>query len=82
MTNERIAPPQSWKRLYHAATLEIDATKSSSLLDDAINAILDQIERTVAQGDLDELNDALGRLRSRRHLNRQRLEGPDTPQAA
>jgi hypothetical protein len=45
---------------------EPDSNKSSSLLDDAINAVLDQIEETCTHRELEELNNALNGLRSRR----------------
>jgi hypothetical protein len=46
--------------------LESDQIKLPPLLDDAINAVLDQTEETIIYGELEELNDALNRLRSRR----------------
>ena len=66
MTIEGIPRPLRWKALYHVATLQSHCTKSPPLLDDAINAVLDQIEETFIQGELEELNNALNELRSRR----------------
>jgi hypothetical protein len=37
----------TWKELHLVAMLEPDSNKSPSLLDDAINAVLDQIEELV-----------------------------------
>ena len=58
----------SWRELYQAAMLEPDWNKLPALIDDAINAVLDNIEDAPLESDfeLDELNDALNRLRSRR----------------
>ena len=66
MTIEAIAGPLRWKELHHVAMLESDSTQLPSLLDDAINAVLDQIEETLTHGELEELNRALNGLRSRR----------------
>ena len=66
MTTEGIPRLLRWKKLYHFAMLLSDCTKSPPLLDDAINAVLDQIEETFTQGELEELNNALNGLRSRR----------------
>jgi hypothetical protein len=66
MTTEGIPRPLRWKGLYHVAMLESDRTKLPSLLDDAVNAVLDQIEETLTHGELEELNTALNGLRSRR----------------
>ena len=66
MTTEGILRPLRWKGLYRVAMLESDCTKSPPLLDDAINAVLDQIEETLTHGELEELNNALNGLRSRR----------------
>lgn len=66
MTAEGILQPPKWMELYHIAMLELDSTKLPSLLDDAINAVLDQIEETRTHRELEELNSALNRLRSRR----------------
>ena len=66
MTTEGIPRSLRWKGLYHVAMLQSDCTKSPPLLDDAINAVLDQIEETFTQDELEELNNALNGLRSRR----------------
>ena len=67
MTTKGIPRPLSWRELfYHVAMLESDQTKLPPLLDDAINAVLDQIEETITYGELEELNNALNGLRSRR----------------
>lgn len=66
MTTKGISRPLRWRELYHVAMLESDCTKLPSLLDDAINAVLDQIEETLTYRELEELNDALNGLRSRR----------------
>jgi hypothetical protein len=66
MTTEGIPRPLRRKGLYHFAMLDSHYTKSPPLLDDAINAVLDQIEETFTQGELEELNNALNELRSRR----------------
>ena len=65
MTTESIRALK-WKQLYQVALMEPDRTKLAPLLSDAINAVLDQIEETVIHGELEELNTALNRLRSRR----------------
>ena len=66
MTIEAIPRPLPWKELYHVAMLESDSNKSPSLLDDVINAVLDEIEETCTHRELEELNNALNGLRSRR----------------
>jgi hypothetical protein len=66
MTSKAFRGPLIWSELYHVAMLESDQTKLPLLLDDAINAVLDQIEETISYGELEELNNALNRLRSRR----------------
>ena len=67
MTTEGIPRPLSWRELfYHVAMLESDETNLPLLLDDAINAVLDEIEETITYGELEELNNALNGLRSRR----------------
>jgi len=69
MTTKGIPRPLSWRELfYHVAMLESDQTKLPPLLDDAINAVLDQIEETITYGELEELNNALNGLRSRRKV--------------
>jgi len=65
MTTKGIPRPLSWRKLYHVAMLESDQTKLPPLLDDAINAVLDQIGETITYGELEELNNALNCLRSR-----------------
>jgi len=66
MTTNCFLRPMRWKELYHAAMLGSDRVKLPPLLDDAINAVLDQIKETLAPSELDELNNALDGLRSRR----------------
>jgi len=66
MTTKGIPRPLIWSELYHVAMLESDQTRLPPLLDDAINAVLDQIEETIIYVELEELNNALNRLRSRR----------------
>ena len=66
MTIEVLPRELSWKERYQSAMLESDSAKLPSLLDDAINAVLDQIEETRTECELEELNSALGGLRSRR----------------
>jgi hypothetical protein len=66
MTTKSIPRPLIWSELYHAAMLESDETRLPSLLDNAINAVLDQIEETIIYDELEELNNTLNRLRSRR----------------
>ena len=62
--------PQSmrWKDLYDIAMEESNTTRLPLLLDDAINAVLDQIEDTLTQPrrQLTELNSALADLQLRR----------------
>jgi hypothetical protein len=86
MTTESIPGPLRWKELYHVAMLESDSTKLPSLLDDAINAVLDQIEETLTHGELEELNHALNGLRSRRKEvscpKSGRVHSPDQTKAA
>jgi hypothetical protein len=66
MTTEGIPRSLRWKGLYHVAMFESDCTKLPPLLDDAIKAVLDQIDETLTHGELEELNAALPGLRSRR----------------
>ena len=66
MTTKAIPRALSWRELYHVAMLESDQTRLPPLLDDAINAVLDQIGETITYGELEELNNALNGLRSRR----------------
>jgi hypothetical protein len=68
MTTEGIPRSLRWKGLYHVAMLEADCTKLPPLLDDAINAVLDQIDETLTHGALEELNAALNDLRSLRKM--------------
>jgi len=65
MTTEHSSRGQSWKELYQAAMLESDSTKLQLLLDDAMNSVLDQIEETHTDTELEDLNNALNGLRSR-----------------
>jgi hypothetical protein len=62
--------PQStrWKDLYEVAMDESNTTRLPLLLDDAINAVLDQIEDTLTRPrrQLTELNSALADLQLRR----------------
>jgi hypothetical protein len=66
MTSEDISRPLKWNDLYRVAMLESDRTQWSPLLEEAINAVLDRIEETASQGELELLNNALNGLRSRR----------------
>ena len=68
MTTRAVPDPMRWRELYHAAMLESDWSTLPALLDDAINALLDRLEDASIEvsGELEELNDALNRLRSRR----------------
>ena len=66
MPTEGIPRPLRWKELYQGAMLESDRTKLPALLDDAVNAVLDQIEETRTHHELEDLNNALNSLRSRR----------------
>jgi hypothetical protein len=76
----------TWKELYLVAMLEPDSNKSPSLLDDAINAVLDQIEETCSHRELEELNNALNGLRSHRKQvcasTGARIQRPDPTKAA
>jgi predicted house-cleaning noncanonical NTP pyrophosphatase (MazG superfamily) len=86
MTAQGIPRPLRWMGLYHVVMLESDSTKLSPLLDEAINAVLDEIEETLTDGELEELNDALNGLRSRRrevkYSKSGRLGSPDQTKAA
>ena len=86
MTTKGIPRPLSWRKLYHVAMLESDQTKLPPLLDDAISAVLDQIEETITYGELKELNNALNCLRSRRRAVTRGRSGrtghSDEPKAA
>lgn len=77
MTTEGIPRPLRWKGLYHVAMLHSHYTKSPSLFDDAINAVLDEIEETFTQGELEELNNALNEMRSRRKAVNRSQTGRD-----
>ena len=66
MTSEGVPRPQSWKKLYEIAMQESDWTELPPQLDDAIKEVLDQIEETLTHDELEELNNALNCLRSRR----------------
>jgi len=78
--------PQMWKEVYQAAMEETDGARLPRLVDDAINVVLDRIEETCTQRELDDLNDALRRLRSRRQsIDRGKKgsrKGPGKSQAA
>ena len=81
-----IEPIPRWKELYLVAMREPDSNKSPSLLDDVINAVLDEIEETCTHRELEELNNALNGLRSRRKQARSsrgaRIQRPDPTKAA
>ena len=68
MTTRAVPEPVGWRELYQAAMLESDRSKLPTVLDDAINAILDRLDDAFIEisGELEELNDALNKLRSRR----------------
>ena len=68
MTPKRAPGSLMWRKLYHLAMMESDLTKVPPLLDEAINAVLDQMDETVTYRALEELNDALNALRSHRKL--------------
>jgi hypothetical protein len=55
-----------WRELYLTAMLESDWNKLQPLLEDAINEVLDQIEEARTRREIEELNNALNGLRSRR----------------
>jgi hypothetical protein len=78
--------PPRWTGLYHVAMQESDRNKLSALLDYAINAVLDQIEEALTHNELEELNNALNGLRSRRKevscSNRGQADSPDQTKAA
>lgn len=76
MASECVPRQQSWKKLYEAAMLESDWTESSPQLDDAIKEVLDQIEGTLNHDELEELNNALNCLRSRRKAVTSWKNGP------
>jgi len=86
MTMEGTPRSLMWKERYLAAMLESDQTKLPPLLDDAINAVLDQIEETVSYDALEELNNALNILRARRKVvtcsGTGRSSNSDEPKAA
>ena len=66
MTNDAVPRPLNSKELYQLAMVEMDARNLPSLIDQANNAILDEIEHgnpTSLQGELALLNDALNGLR-------------------
>jgi hypothetical protein len=75
-----------WRQLYDAAILQSDQDKFPPLLDDAINAVLDQIEKTITYGELEELNNALNGLRARRKAvnceKKRRADNSDEAEAA
>jgi hypothetical protein len=68
MSTRAVPDPVKWRNLYQAAMLESDKSKLPTLLDNAINAVLDRLEDAFIEinGELEELNDALNKLRSRR----------------
>jgi len=59
---------KKWSELYHEAMTESNATRLPRLLDNAIDAVLDQIEDTFTRpsGQLRDLTKALNDLRARR----------------
>ncbi len=66
MTHEAVPRRLNWKELYQLAMVEMDARKLPPLIDQANDAILDEIEHVDAsslQGELSALNDALDGLR-------------------
>jgi len=79
---------QEWTKLYHDAMTESNATKSPWLLDDAIEAVLDQIEDSLTRPNSQraDLTRALNELRSRREevysLQDRRTGGLTKPKAA
>jgi hypothetical protein len=80
MTTEKIGKSAKWRRLYYATKMENNSAKLSHLVDDAINAVLDQIERVRIQRELDELNEALNVLRSRRReASQPKISRPGNP---
>lgn len=68
MANGNIPPSTRWKDLYDAAMDESNTARLPLLLDDAVNAVLDEIEDTLTQPrrQLTELNSALADLQLRR----------------
>jgi hypothetical protein len=68
MAKGDISQSMRWKDLYDVAMDESNTTRLPLLLDDAINAMLDQIEDTLTQPrrQLTELNSALADLQLRR----------------
>jgi hypothetical protein len=84
MNSEGVSRLPRWKELYHVAILECDWTKLPPLLEEAINAVLDQIDETLTDGELEELNNALNGLRSRRRevYCFGRVDRPDQTKAA
>jgi hypothetical protein len=76
MTEETLRGPM-WKALYEVAMLESDWAKLPPLLNDAIDSVLDMIEETQSQGELEELNKALNGLR----LRRKEISSPKRGQA-
>ena len=59
---------KKWTELYHEAMTESNATRLPLLLDNAIDAVLDEIEDTLTQPNrqVGDLTSALNDLRSRR----------------
>ena len=68
MRRGNIPQPTRWKDLYNVAMEESSTTRLPLILDDAINAVLDQIEDTLTRPhrQLTELNSALANLQLRR----------------
>ena len=79
---------QKWTKLYYDAMAESNATKLPWLLDDAIEAVLDQIEDNLTRPNSQhaDLTRALNELRSRREgvysLQDRRIGGPSKTKAA
>ena len=77
---------QKWTKLYHDAMAESSATKPW-MLDDAIDAVLDQIEDTLTRPNSQrgDLTRALNELRSRRreiHSENRPIGGQSNHRAA
>ena len=71
---------QKWTELYHEAMTESNSTRLPLLLDNAIDAVLDQIEDTLSRPNrqVGDLTTALNDLRSRRK-EVDALKSPRTP---
>jgi hypothetical protein len=79
---------QKWTKLYREAMEESNPTKLPRLLDEAIDAVCDQIEDTLSRPNSQqgELSRALNELRSRRRavfvMKNHETVGPRKPEAA